>query len=64
LDGGSDHHMSTTYTGPHSTEKRVHISMPRAGFQTTMPGSETVKTLCYLDSAAIATGISYIFIFI
>jgi len=36
--------------------KRVHTSMPRAGFETAIPVFERSKTVCALDRAAIGTG--------
>jgi hypothetical protein len=45
--------ISTTYIGQHNTEKRRHISMPRVGFETTIP---VLKIVCALDGVAIGTG--------
>jgi len=36
LKGGSSHRKVSTYAGQHDTEKRVHPSMPRAGFEPTV----------------------------
>jgi hypothetical protein len=44
LDGGSAHRKVTTYTGEHNSEKHGHISMPRAGFEPTIPVFERLKT--------------------
>jgi len=35
----------STYTGQHNTEKRGHISMPRAGFEPAIPVFERSKTV-------------------
>jgi hypothetical protein len=45
LDGGSAHLKASTYTGQHNTEKRGHISMPRARFETTIQVFERSKTV-------------------
>jgi len=38
LDGGSARRKTTTYAGQHNTEKQHrHTSMPRAGFEPTIP---------------------------
>jgi len=56
LDGGSARRKATTYTGQHNTEKRGHTSMPRAGFEPTIPVFERSKTVRALDRAVIGTG--------
>jgi len=56
LDGGSAHRKATTYTGQHNTEKHGHRSMPRAGFEHTIPVLERLKTVRFLDRAATGTG--------
>jgi len=56
LDGGSTRRKATTYTGQRNTEKRGHTSMPRAGFEHTIPVFERSKTVRALDRAATGTG--------
>jgi hypothetical protein len=46
------------HTGQHNTEKRGHTSMPRAGFDPTIPVFERPKTVRALDRAANGTGSS------
>jgi hypothetical protein len=55
LDGGSARRKASTYTGQHNTEKYGNTSMPRAGFETTIPVFERSKTVHALDSAATGT---------
>jgi hypothetical protein len=55
MDGRSALRKATTYTGQHNTEKRAHMSMPRAGFEPTIPAFEWLKTVRVLDRAAIGT---------
>jgi hypothetical protein len=43
------------YTGQYNTEKPGHTSMPRVGFEPTIPVFERSKTIRALDSAAIGT---------
>jgi hypothetical protein len=54
--GGSALLKTITYTGQHNTEKREHISMPRAGFEPTIPMFELLKAVHALDRAAVGTG--------
>jgi hypothetical protein len=56
LDGGSARRKASTYTGQHNKEKRGHTSMPRAGFEPTIPMFERPKTVRASDHAAIGTG--------
>jgi hypothetical protein len=56
LDGGSARRKASAYTGQHNTEKRGHMSMPRAGFEPTILVVEGSKTVCASDRAAITTG--------
>jgi hypothetical protein len=44
------------HTGQHNTEKRRHISMPRAGFGPAIPMFERPKTVLALDRATIEIG--------
>jgi hypothetical protein len=60
LDGGSARRKVTTYTGQHNTEKRGHTSMPRAGFEPTIPVFEWSNTVRALDRVAIRTAMLYI----
>jgi len=53
LDGGSVRRKATTYKRQHNTEKRVHTSIPRAGFEPTIPVFERLKTVRALDLMAI-----------
>jgi len=48
--------MTYTYTGHHNTAKRGHISMPRAGFEPTIPVFEQSKSVRALDRAVTGTG--------
>jgi len=59
LDGGLTQRKASTYTGLHSTEKRRHTSMLRAGFKPAMPVFERLKTVRALDHAAIGAGTRY-----
>jgi len=52
----SAHRCTSTYTGQHNTEKRRYTSMPRAGFNPTIPVFERSRIIRALDRAA--TGIS------
>jgi len=45
LDGGSASRKAPTYTEQHNTEKRGHRSMPRAGFESTIP----LQKGCFLN---------------
>jgi hypothetical protein len=44
------------HTGQHNTEKHGNTSMPRVGFETTIPVFERPKTVRALDREAIGTG--------
>jgi hypothetical protein len=44
----------------HKKSKRRKTSMPRVGFEPTIPASERAKTVHALDCAAIAIGVSYL----
>jgi hypothetical protein len=46
----------SNYTGQHNTETRGHTSMPRAGFEPSIPVFERPKTLRASDGAATGTG--------
>jgi len=48
------------HTGQHETEKRGHTSMPRVGFEPTIPVLERSKTVRVSDRAAIGTGVKII----
>jgi len=56
LDGGSARRKATAYTGQHNTEKRGHTSMPRVGFEHTIPVFELSKTVRALDRESTGTG--------
>jgi hypothetical protein len=45
------------HTGQHNTEKRGHTSMPRVGFEPTIPVLERPKTVRAIDGMAIGTGV-------
>jgi len=67
LSGGSARSKASTYTGQHNTtqhntEKRIHISMPREGFEPTIPAFMRPKIVRALDGAATGTGITLAFI--
>jgi hypothetical protein len=47
---------ASTYTGQHNTEKHRNTSMPRTGFETTIPMFERPKTVLALDCTASETG--------
>jgi hypothetical protein len=51
LDGGSARRNGATYTGQHKQRKQT--SMPRVGFEPTMPVLSWAKTFHALDRAAI-----------
>jgi len=55
LDGESARRKASTYTGQHNTEKCGHTSMPRAGFEPTIPVFERSKTVRASDDAVIGT---------
>jgi hypothetical protein len=44
-------------TGQHKQNKRTQTSMPRVGFEPTIPASERVKTIHALDRATTVTGL-------
>jgi hypothetical protein len=46
---------ASTYTEQHDTEKRQHISMPRAGLEPAIPVFEQSNSVRALDCAAIGT---------
>jgi hypothetical protein len=56
MDGGSVRRKASTYTGQHNTVKRRHTSMPRAGFDPTIPVFALSKTVRVLDRMSIGTG--------
>jgi len=56
LDWGSTRRKAITYTGQHNTEKFGHTSMPRAGFEPTIPMFVQLNTVRALDSAVIGIG--------
>jgi len=56
LDWGSARRKASTYTGQNNTEKRGHTSMPRQGFEATIPVFERLKTVRALDCSVIGTG--------
>jgi len=56
LDGKSVRRKATTYTGRHDTEKRGHISMPRAGIEPKIPVFKLSKTVRTSDYAVFRTG--------
>jgi hypothetical protein len=43
---------AATYTGQHKENKRKQTSMPRGGFELTIPGFEREKTFHALDREA------------
>jgi len=63
LDGGSSHRKASTYTGHQSTEEHGHTSMPRAGFEPTIPGFERSNNMRALDSAASVNGRTFLHLF-
>jgi hypothetical protein len=52
LDRGLSRCKATTSAGQHNTEKCGHTSMPRVGFEPTIPVFERLKTVRALDCAA------------
>jgi hypothetical protein len=42
---GSARHKSTTYTAQHKHNKRIETSMPKVGFEPTIPAFERAKTV-------------------
>jgi hypothetical protein len=54
---GISRRKASTYTGQHKIEKRGHISMPWAGFETMIPVLALLKTVRGLDCAATETGL-------
>jgi len=57
LDGALARRKASTYTGQHNTEEYGHTSMPRAGFELTIPVFERSKAVRASDRAATGTGI-------
>jgi hypothetical protein len=56
LDGGSAHRKASAYAGQHDQNKRIQISMPRVGFEPTIPAFERAKTVHALDRTASVIG--------
>jgi hypothetical protein len=54
-DGASAHHNASIYTGQRNTKKRRHISMPRAGFEHTIPMFQRSITVRAWDLMVIGT---------
>jgi hypothetical protein len=52
--------MVPTYTGQHITEKQGYTSIPRAGFEPTIPVFERSKIIRAPDHAATGGGVSNI----
>jgi hypothetical protein len=55
--GDQPYRKAATYTGQHKQNKCRQISMPRAGFESTIPVFELAKTFYALDRAATVTGV-------
>jgi len=53
LERGSAYRKASTYTVEHSTEKYVHTTMPRAGFEPTFSVFEQSKIIPALDCVTI-----------
>jgi hypothetical protein len=58
LDGGSARRKACTYAGQHNREKRRLTSMPRMGFEQTIPLFEWSKAIRVLDLASTGVGIT------
>jgi hypothetical protein len=56
LNGGSAFREATTSTGQHRENKRRQTSMPRVGFEPTIPVFEREKTFHAVDCAATVIG--------
>jgi hypothetical protein len=52
--GGQPCHKATTYTGQHKQKKRGQTSMPRVGYESTIPVVERAIAFHALDRAATA----------
>jgi hypothetical protein len=50
---------TATYTGQQKQKKRGQVSMPRVGFEPTIPVFEQTKTFRVLDRAATVVSVGY-----